>query len=480
MSLLHNVGDRILNRYRVLEPLGQGGVATTFAAKDEQADRLVALKVMSFQTITDWKVMELFEREARILQTIDHPQIPDYLDYFYLDTESDRLFYLVQELAVGRSLADLVNSGWHTHEADVINMAQQLLTILDYLHWLTPPVIHRDIKPRNIIRQEDGLLYLVDFGAVQAIQFNTFTRSSGTFVGTYGYMPPEQFQGKAYFASDLYSVAATLLFVLTGRSPSDLPQRRMRLDFRDCINVSPTFADWLDKMLDPAVEDRFHSAQEALARLAQVPASLSSNHADGKSSDRKSSESKIVSASLNSTSATSNSKTSLQPPQGTRVRLKTTGNRLLIHIPPKGWGILPAIQMAIAGLLAITGFSALLSTSNAIAALLLFSFWGGLASIPFIFAAFAIARHRYFEFTADQARLYWRCWAMSGRQTAPRQDLNIELLTSSLPNDTASTTLILHGKGLKRMIAPDLTHAEKEWLAQTIHQFLNIQTNSDP
>ncbi len=165
---------------------------------------------------------------------MNHPQIPKYLDYFHIDTDTDRIFYLIRELVSGNSLANWVEKGWHPTEAQVKKIAIQLLNILIYLHQLKPPIIHRDIKPQNIILQPDGKILLVDFGAVQDIYRQTVS-FSGTFVGTIGYMPPEQLRGKAYSASDLYSLGATLLYLLTHRLPDELPQKRMKIDFRSCV-----------------------------------------------------------------------------------------------------------------------------------------------------------------------------------------------------------------------------------------------------
>lgn len=139
-----------------------------------------------------------------------------------------------------------------------------------YLHGLQPPIIHRDIKPENLIRTPEQRIALVDFGAVQEVYRTTLSRS-GTFVGTLGYMPPEQFYGQTSAASDLYSLGATLVFLLSGQSPADLPRQRLKLDFRSQISVSPAFGHWLDKMLEPALEDRFASATDALAALHALP-----------------------------------------------------------------------------------------------------------------------------------------------------------------------------------------------------------------
>ena len=266
MELLHQPEEIIAARYRILDILGQGGVGTTYEAQDLQNGQRVAIKVLSLRRMADWKKMELFEREARILSQLNHPGIPHYLDYFQVDTAQDRGFYIAQQLATGKSLAVLVENGWHPDESEVRHLATQVLEILIYLHELTPAVIHRDIKPQNIIQQENGQVFLVDFGAVQDTYHNTVTGGS-TVVGTYGYMAPEQFRGQAVLSTDLYGLGTTLLFLLTGKSPADLPQRKLKIDFRSYVRVSKDFADWLDKMLEPVIEDRFPSAKVALAVL---------------------------------------------------------------------------------------------------------------------------------------------------------------------------------------------------------------------
>ncbi len=266
MELLHQSGEIIASRYRILNTIGSGGTGTTYLALDLQNNQQVALKALSLHMLTDWKKIELFEREARTLAQLNHAGIPRYLDYFQVDTPEDRSFYIAQQLAEGKSLAALAERGWRTNENGVRKIATQILEILVYLHSLKPPVTHRDIKPQNIIRREDGRVLLVDFGAVQNTYYNTFMRGS-TVVGTYGYMAPEQFRGQAVPATDLYGLGATVLFLLTHRSPADLPLDGLKIDFRSRVRISEKFADWLEKMLEPDVGDRFSSAKEALAVL---------------------------------------------------------------------------------------------------------------------------------------------------------------------------------------------------------------------
>jgi len=267
MEPLHAPGDAIADRYRILTLLGQGGMGTTYAAEDLATGDRVALKMLSLRQIKEWKVLELFEREAKILKTLSHPYIPTYLDFFYLDTAEDRHFYLVRELIPGESLVDLVQKGWRFEEEQVKQIAQQVLEILNYLHRLNPPLIHRDIKPDNIIYRPDGRVFLVDFGSVQEIYRQTLI-GGNTFVGTVGYMFPEQLRGQVSPSSDLYGLGATLLFLLTHHSPDQLPQERMRINFRAQVNLSNHFAGWLAQMVEPAFEDRFASAQKALQALS--------------------------------------------------------------------------------------------------------------------------------------------------------------------------------------------------------------------
>ncbi len=268
METLYQSGDVINDRYRIIAPLGEGGMGITYAAEDltDLNKQRVAIKVLSLHQASEWKALELFEREARVLKNLDHPAIPKYLDSFEIDTPQDRRFCLVQELIEGESLATLVQQGWQPGESQVKDIAVQILDILVYLHSLVPPVIHRDINPRNLIRQPNGKVFLVDFGAVQEIYRNTITQG-GTFIGTLGYAAVEQFRCQVKPASDLYSLGATLLFLLIRRSPDTLPHQRMKLAFRDRVQISPEFANWLEQMLEPAIEDRFPSAQAAQLAL---------------------------------------------------------------------------------------------------------------------------------------------------------------------------------------------------------------------
>jgi serine/threonine protein kinase len=277
------IDSLIAGRYQILDKLGEGGSGITYQGQDLLSSKKVALKVLSLGHIDDWKKLDYFEREVNILQQLDHPQIPRYLDYFVSDNSNhsyyqitsgesfkdllDRgiqpdQFYLVQELIEGKSFFQLVEDGWQPEEAEVKNIATQVLNILIYLQELIPPVTHRDIKPQNLIYSEHREVFLVDFGAVQDKVRQTTVGSS--VVGTYGYMAPEQFRGgKSYLSSDLYGLGATLIYLLTAKHPSDLPQKRLKIDFRNQVKISSDFSKWLDKLIEPYPERRLPSAQIA-------------------------------------------------------------------------------------------------------------------------------------------------------------------------------------------------------------------------
>ncbi|MGJ5633631.1 serine/threonine protein kinase [Nostoc sp. CALU 1950] len=253
------------DRYQIQRQLGNNGIRQTWLALDLQAsdgdNSTVVVKLLAFGGTVQWDDLKLFEREAQILKQLNHPRIPQYIDYFCIDDRT-LWFALIQEYIPGESLKDKLAVGKRFTEKRARKIAVEVLNILIYLHELNPGVLHRDIKPSNLIWGDDNRVYLVDFGAVQ----DKAAREGVTFtvVGTYGYAPMEQFGGRAVAASDLYALGATLIHLLTGTSPSDLPQQDLRLQFTDRVNLSPSFVSWLQKLIEPAPEQRFTSAREAL------------------------------------------------------------------------------------------------------------------------------------------------------------------------------------------------------------------------
>ncbi|BAZ52837.1 serine/threonine protein kinase [Nostoc sp. NIES-4103] len=256
------------SRYQIQRQLGNNGIRQTWLAKDLQASNAensqVVVKLLAFGGDIQWDDLKLFEREAQILKQLHHPRIPQYLDYFCIDDRT-LWFGLVQEYIPGESLKDKLNVGTRVSEKRAKKIAAEVLKILMYLHELNPSVLHRDIKPSNLIWGEDNRIYLVDFGAVQ----DKAVKEGVTFtiVGTYGYAPMEQFGGRAVPASDLYALGATLIHLLTGVPPFELPQQDLRLQFSERVNLSPSFVGWLQKLTEPAPEQRFTSARQALDAL---------------------------------------------------------------------------------------------------------------------------------------------------------------------------------------------------------------------
>jgi serine/threonine protein kinase len=261
------------SRYEIQQQLGKKAGRRTLLARDIQTQALVVVKLLSFGDDFVWEDLKLFEREAETLKALSHSAIPQYLDYFELNSTVSKGFALVQSYINAKSLEEQLKAGRSFSETEVKQLAIEILEILKHLHAQKPPVIHRDIKPSNILLTNRsgnnvGEVYLVDFGSVQTLA----SKSIGTMtvVGTYGYMPPEQFSGRANPASDLYGLGATLIYLITGQHPADLPQIDLRIDFESAANISPRFCHWLKRMTEPIVSKRFASVEEALQALEYI------------------------------------------------------------------------------------------------------------------------------------------------------------------------------------------------------------------
>ncbi|MEO1342298.1 MAG: serine/threonine-protein kinase, partial [Cyanobacteria bacterium J06635_13] len=257
------------HRYQIEKKLSHKAGRQTLLALDLVTHQQVVIKILQFDSLFEWDDLKLFEREAKTLKNLNNPAIPKYLGYFEIDNEQIQGFALVQTYIDAPSLEDTIRQGRKFTEAELIELAQKLLKILDYLHSSNPPVIHRDIKPSNILlsnrtRNSIGELYLVDFGSVQTAA----SKSEGTItiVGSYGYIPLEQFGGQTTTASDLYSLGMTLIYLITGVHPAELPQTDGRVKFEDS-QLSDGLKRWLAKMTEPYLDKRFDSAESALTGL---------------------------------------------------------------------------------------------------------------------------------------------------------------------------------------------------------------------
>jgi len=272
-----NIGDVskeiLADRYQCDRRLGKQAGRQTLLARDLKTQQQVVVKLLSFSSDFNWEDLKLFEREVETLKSLSHPAIPRYLDSFEIDTPNRKGFALVQTYIEAKSLQEYLSDGCTFSEREVKQLAIALLDILAYLHQRQPPVIHRDIKPSNILLKNRsgnsvGEVYLVDFGAVQTLA--TQQGKTVTVVGTYGYMPPEQFGGRAVPASDLYGLGATLIALITKQHPADLPQQDLQIEFEQLTELSSGFTNWLKRMTHPSLERRPASVQIAKEGLASV------------------------------------------------------------------------------------------------------------------------------------------------------------------------------------------------------------------
>ena len=261
---------RIADRYDVVRTLGQGSFARTLLAHDLQLDRAVAIKVLHPRTIDSLKAYELFEREAAVLKELRHPSIPAVHAFFRAPWDgAEQAAFLVMEYIEGTSFEELIATRRHLDPELVLHLMVELLGVLDYLHTRVPPVLHRDIKPANLIVRAGDSPALVDFGAVRNV-FRGADDAGSTVVGTYGYMPYEQYMGQASPASDLFALGATFLHLVTGRAPPQFMSPAGRLEVPVDLPCGEPLRGVLVRMLAAAPSDRFQSAREARAALLRT------------------------------------------------------------------------------------------------------------------------------------------------------------------------------------------------------------------
>ncbi|GAA6623225.1 protein kinase domain-containing protein [Scytonema sp. NUACC26] len=276
------IGKLLDYRYQIIKVLATGGFGETYIAKDTKRPGSPVCVVKHLKPASsDSKVFDtarrLFHSEAETLEKLgNHDQIPRLLAYF----DENQEFYLVQEFVEGHPLSDELHPNRRWSEARAIAMLQEVLGILKFVHG--QGVIHRDIKPDNIIRRSsDGKLVLVDFGAVKQLRVSSgysahtqlFTvagnHSATVAIGTPGYMPTEQGQGKPRPNSDLYSLGIIAIQALTGVAPMDLQEDTYtgEILWQHLVPVSNNFEAVLSKMVRYHFKDRYQSASEALQAL---------------------------------------------------------------------------------------------------------------------------------------------------------------------------------------------------------------------
>ncbi|MEH2294516.1 serine/threonine protein kinase [Nostoc sp.] len=451
-------------RYEVQQLLGKKSGRRTLLARDLQTQELVVIKLLSFGGDFEWDSLKLFEREAEILKSLSHPLIPHYLNYFEVNLPNIKGFALVQTYIPAQSLEQYLQTGRTFTEAEVKQIAKALLEILVYLHGLYPPVIHRDIKPSNILLGDRsgnsiGQIYLVDFGSVQTV----LATESGTrtVVGTYGYMPQEQFGGRTVAASDLYSLGATLIYLVTGTYPGDLPQKDFRIQFEQAANLSPSFTNWLKWMIEPSLERRLSSATEAIAALEKPQPTNLPTLAVGK-------------------------------PDGSKIQLTKNGDSLEILVPPTGFD--PSIVLT--GLFAIAWNSFILFwTIGALSAPFPVNIPFALFSLPFwgagFFMVYKILFHLFgricLRLNPEQITLTWELfpWKFYRPRASPRQSITkLVYIPKHFIKDSEGTITAVPAQldiwvGVKKYQLGGISgaiksEAELEWLANELSDWLGL------
>ena len=263
--------------YQVVRVLSQQPDRRVYLATTADGSRVV-LKELSFSLVPDAQTLEAFQREAQLLRQLSHPRLPTFLEAFEDGSGVGLRLYLAMSYVEGDSLLALLESH-RFNEAEVLDIAAQALQLLVYLHGLSPPVIHRDVKPANLLRKPDGTLALVDFGAAREVRRGA--TGQATLVGTLGYMPPEQMLGVANTGSDVYALGATLIHLLSREPPSSLLGAELRLEFRERVNVRPATLRFLERLVDPRPNKRFATAVQALAELGRVRSGRASRWSRG-------------------------------------------------------------------------------------------------------------------------------------------------------------------------------------------------------
>ncbi|AUC61682.1 serine/threonine protein kinase [Cyanobacterium sp. HL-69] len=272
----------LAGRYLPTRLLGKGGFGAAYLAVDRYSPTMRKCVVKQFQPEGDFGeaelavALELFDREALVLDNLGnrHPQIPDLFAYFPLIVPGtvngkkqgeEQYFYLVQEYIDGQDLEqELLQKGAFS-EQEITEILKEVLKILTFVH--ENGSIHRDIKPSNIMRNREGLLYLLDFGAVKMVTSHTPNpQSKSTGIYSMGFAPPEQMAGAQVFPStDLYALAVTCVSLLTAKPTTDLYDAYSNTwQWRKYVTVGDRLALTLEKMLQHNPAKRFQSAKDAL------------------------------------------------------------------------------------------------------------------------------------------------------------------------------------------------------------------------
>jgi serine/threonine protein kinase len=285
-SLSQLINTMSINLYPIIKQLGEGGFGTTYLATNTlMPSRPYCVVKQLVPTSNDPRIQQLiqerFRQEAIVLENLSkgsNGRIPTLYHYFVEQGE----FYLVQEHVDGQTLTDKVRERGKFTELQVRQLLTDLLPTLSYVH--QKGIIHRDIKPDNImVRYSDEKPILIDFGAVKEIMGTVMTASENTgrsiVIGTPGFMPVEQMSGRPAYASDIYALGLTAIYLLTGKMPQEIETDSHSGNVNWQVyaqNISPQLKEVLNKSIQPVLSYRYSNAQEMLQALnnpvaTQVP-----------------------------------------------------------------------------------------------------------------------------------------------------------------------------------------------------------------
>jgi hypothetical protein len=315
-------GERI-GGYDLERPLGRGEAGATWIARSQRTGDEVVLKILDIGEARDWTGVELFGREIDALKTLSHPGIPRFIESFEDDDAGDSRLVLAMELLPGIDL-ETATEGRRFSETEVGEILASLADILGYLGSQRPPVVHRDVNPRNILLGPDGRVSLVDFSGAQDALHRAASHGT-TLIGTAGYIPLEQISGRATVRSDLYGAAATALFLLTRRNPAELPIKDLKPDLEALPPLGSGMAAVLDSWLEPDEKRRDIQPAEA-ARILRGEAKAPKRA--GRGSIR------MIDATEANEPAPSRAIIAL--PSDSKVKIAENTDQLEIIIPPAG------------------------------------------------------------------------------------------------------------------------------------------------
>ncbi len=276
------MGSKILaGRYELIEKIGDGGMAVVYKAKDRLLNRFVAIKILKPEFIKDPKFIDSFRRESQAAAGLSHPNIVSVYDV----GKEGNIYYIVMEVLEGDTLSDVIRREGHLDEKKAIDIAKKIALALSAAH--KKNIIHRDVKPHNVLITEDGTVKIADFGIAKAVNSGTIVNNTSTVMGSVHYLSPEQARGGYVDArSDIYSLGIVLYEMLTGTVPFDgdnpvsVAMMHMNEDVKPPSLVNPEVSPALDKVVLKATAkhqpDRYKSADEFYDALVEAENAIDS------------------------------------------------------------------------------------------------------------------------------------------------------------------------------------------------------------